>query len=303
MLRRMGMGFLALIALLFVLVGCQQVRLSPWTKLPEKPEGTLRVATWNVHYFWLEREEGRWGLSGWEARKGPMDVAFKALEADLVAFQEMESFSRRSDGNVNLTRDFLLDQNPDYRAAATGDARVLPPTQPIFYRPDVLEVLEEGWFHFSPTPDVLYSRGFDGATPSFASWAVFRRKADGAVFRTINIHFDAFSSTNRMASTELTAERMQPWLDAGETVILLGDFNALHGSRILAKFEALGIIFPKVPGATFPLSRGLHLFGAIDHIGVSTAAMAPSEPMLFNRKTGEVWASDHHPVLLDLELP
>lgn len=301
---RMVWILIALIIVPLALVGCQQVRLSPSAALPPKPEGALRFASWNMHYIWIEQEEGRWGLSGWEARKGPMDAAFKKLEADIIGFQEMESFSRRGDGNLNLTRDFLLTENPAYAAAATGDARAVPPTQPIFYRHKTLRVVDEGWFHFSRTPDVLYSRGFDGASPSFASWAVFETVLDDQPtrFRVVNIHPDAFSRVNRQASHALVSERIAPWLAAGEELILLGDFNALHGSAAHERYEAQGLSFPKPPGATFHLDRGLHLFGAIDHIGV-TSGLATSGAMIFNEKLGAVWPSDHHPVLLDIRLP
>jgi len=295
----MAMWFLAIVALPLVLGACQQVRLSPKTSMDPVSQGAIRLATWNVHYIWLEREVGRWGLSGWEERKGPMDATFKALEADIIGFQEMESFAFRGDGNINLKRDWLLDRNPAYAAAATGDARLFPPTQPIFYRPALFEVLDEGWFHFSETPDVLYSRGFDGASPSFTSWAVFRQRSNGETFRVVNIHPDAFSRTNRIASAKLAVVRMKPWLDAGETVILLGDFNARAGSIIHAEFEAIGISFPKVPGATFHLSRGLHVFGAIYHIGVSDTDVIVGQPSVFNTKTGDVSPSDHHPVIMD----
>ncbi|MEL6914444.1 MAG: endonuclease/exonuclease/phosphatase family protein [Pseudomonadota bacterium] len=293
----------ALVLVPLALLGCQQVRLSPAGRLPPPPAEALRLATWNVHYIWLDREEGRWGRAGWEARKDPMDAAFKALGVDIIGFQEMESFSFRGDGNVNLTRDFLLAENPDYAAAATGDARILPPTQPIFYRRDKLRVVEEGWFHFSETPDVLYARGFDGASPSFASWAVFETVlgAAPARFRVVNIHPDAFSRVNRRASHALVSARVAPWLAAGETLVLLGDFNALHGSRVLDRYEAQGLTFPKPPGATFHLDRGLHLFGAIDHIGV-TSGLVPGEAMIFNEKLGDVWPSDHHPVVVDVVL-
>ncbi|MEM6276299.1 MAG: endonuclease/exonuclease/phosphatase family protein [Pseudomonadota bacterium] len=290
----------ALLALPFVLLGCEHVRLSPSQTLPKKETSNIRFATWNVHYIWLEQQEGRWGLSGWEERKAPMDATLKALGADIIGFQEMESFARGGDGNINLKRDFLLAQNPEYAAAATGDARVLPPTQPIFYRRDMFDLVEEGWFHFSTTPDVLYSRGFDGASPSFASWAVF--ETSGKHFRVVNIHPDAFSRTNRQASMTLVADRIGPWLAAGETLVLLGDFNARHGSIFHNKFEALGLSFPKPRGASFHFDRGLHLFGAIDHLGVSPD-IRPGQPVVFNTKMGDVWPSDHHPVLLDVALP
>ena len=98
---------------------------------PRGPEA-IRFATWNVHYIWLEQQEGRWGLSGWEDRKAPMDATLKALEADIIGFQEMESFSRRGDGNVNLKREFLLEQNPQSRQRRPGGRKSFHPRSPSF---------------------------------------------------------------------------------------------------------------------------------------------------------------------------
>lgn len=119
------------------LVACTQlVRNSGAETLPPRPEGALRLASYNVHYIVLGRAEGAWSRGDWERRKGPLNAAFKALEADLVGFQEMESFLRGSDGSVNLARDWLLAQNPGFAATHHGDWRDTPQTQPIFYRAD-----------------------------------------------------------------------------------------------------------------------------------------------------------------------
>jgi len=76
--------------------------------------------------------------------------------AELVAFQVTESFCR-GDGRVNLARDDLLAALPEFAAAASGDWRSFPSTQPIFYRRDRLLLLDEGWFFLSDTPDVIFA--------------------------------------------------------------------------------------------------------------------------------------------------
>ena len=294
---------LGAIALVVVAVIVQHLRLSTSKPPPAKPHDTIRLATYNVHYIYLRQAEGRWGLSGWEARKEPLNQVVKVLDADVIAFQEMESFFRGSDGSINLTRQWLLENNPDFAAAAIGPWREFPTTQPIFYRPDRFDVTDQGWFFFSETPDAIYSRGFDGASPSFASWARFADVTIGAEFRVVNVHFDAASRINRNRSAQLVAERINPWIEAGETVLLAGDLNALHGSRIHGTLESPGLSFPRVPHASFHLDRGFHLFGAIDHIGLSGAASAVGRPFVVQWRPEEVWASDHHPVVVDVAIP
>ena len=258
-----------------------------------------RQATYNVHYIILSQETGDWSVGDWERRKGPLDLAFKAVGADVIGFQEMESFARGSGGRVNLTLDWLLESNPDYGAAAVGDPTEFPSTQPILYRRDRVRPLDQGWFYFSDTPDVIYSRTFNGSWPAFASWAVFEDLSSGAQFRVINVHTDYASRSNRLQTAELVVERMQPWIDAGEAVFLVGDLNARIGDRTVDILAKTGLEFAPVKGATYHFNRGLNLFGAIDHIAHIGAAEPVGEPFVLRQKFAGEWPTDHYPVARD----
>lgn len=48
-----------------------------------------------------------------------------------MAFQEMESFVGGSVSPMNLTLDWLLENNPDHAVAAVGKPAEFPSTQPI----------------------------------------------------------------------------------------------------------------------------------------------------------------------------
>lgn len=301
-MRRVIRIFAGLVLLLALVALGLQFRFSTGGTLPPRPAESLRVASFNVHYIMLGRAEGPWSRGDWEARRGALDAAFKALDADLVAFQEMESFAGGSDGSVNLARDWLLQNNTGYALAAHGDWREFPVTQPIFYRRDALSLRDQGWFFFSKTPDVIDSRTFDGSWPAFCSWAEFE-DGEGRRFTVFNMHFEYRSRSNRRLSATLVAERMAPRIEAGETVLLLGDINALRGSRTMALLEAAGLRFPRVAGATYHLGRGLHLFGAIDHIAATPDVAFASAPKAVQRRYGGKWPSDHHPVVADIRLP
>lgn len=296
-LRLSGLAVL----LLAVLVACQSLRNGLGPELAPPPEGALRLASYNVHYIDLREDRGPWGISGWHRRKGPLDAVFRTLDADLVAFQEMESFAGGNDDSVNLARAFLLGRNPGYAAAAVGDWRDFPSTQPVFYRVAKLEPLEQGWFFFSETPERIYSRTFDGSYPAFASWVRFRERAGGAVFRVVNVHTDYASRENRRKSVALIAGRVRPWIAAGETVFLAGDLNARLGSDLHRTLEEAGLRFVPVEGATYHFDMGLNLFGAVDHIGYAGATPA-GPPVVYREKPGEVWPTDHYPVVADFRL-
>lgn len=294
------MGAIALVVV--TLVGCQTIRHSGTMPLDTPAPDTLRVATYNVHYIILSRETGAWSLGDWERRKTPLDLAFKEKSADVIGFQEMESFAGGNDADVNLTLDWLLQNNPGYAAAAVGDPSVFPSTQPIMYRTDRLRLLDQGWFFFSDTPDVIYARTFNGSYPAFASWAQFRDLATGAVFRVINIHTDYASRSNRMQSVELVADRIAPWIAADETLFLVGDINARFGDPVLDVLENTGLAFAPIEGATFHLNWGLNLFGAIDHIAHAGNAAAVSAPVVLRQKFAGEWPTDHYPVVVDYRL-
>ena len=303
-LRWLGRGLIAVFALLTLVACALHVTQSEGNVSVAPPQGdALRIASYNVHYIWLDRETGAWSVGDWERRKGPLDSAFKALNADVVAFQEMESFQRGDDGSVNLARDHLLAGNPDYGVAATGDWRTFPTTQPLFYMKDRLQPIDQGWFFFSETPDVIYSRTFNGSFPAFASWAQFQDRGTGARFRVVNVHFEYSSRSNRLLSAALTRDRIKPWIDAGETVFLVGDLNALHGAQTMDILEESGVVFDRTPGATYHLNRGVHVLGAIDHLARTPNVTLDAGPVVLQERFDGEWPSDHHPVYADYLLP
>ena len=304
-MRRATLIAAALLGLLALAAGAQHLRLSAGAAPkppPPAPEGALRLATHNVHYIDLRAEDGPWSRAGWERRRGALAEAFEAMDADAVAFQEMESFAGGSESRDNLALDWLLARNPGHAAAAVGEPSKVPSTQPILYHRDRLEVLEEGWFFFSETPEVIYSRGFDGAPPSFASWARFRDRETGAAFLLLNVHLDAGSWENRRRSAELVAERAAARIADGEAVLLAGDLNARTGSPTMEILETAGLSFLPVPGATFHLNRGLNLFGAIDHLAHGPGGASLGPPMVLRDRYGGAWPSDHYPVAGDFRL-
>lgn len=302
-LIRLAVRLAAGLALALSLLACAlHVTNSGAAPVPPQGPDSLRIATHNVHYIRLRQETGRWSRGDWERRKPALDAAFKAMAADIVAFQEMESFAGGDDGSVNLARDYLLARNPGYAAAASGDWRSFPSTQPVFYRTARLEVLDQGWFFFSTTPEVIYSRSFDGSYPAFASWVRFGPRGGGPAFTLFNVHFEYDSPSNKRLSAQLVASRMAPRLEAGEAVVLAGDINAWTGSEVAQILAAPGLRFAPVRGATYHFDRGLNVFGPIDHLAFSRQFRLEAGPVVLRRQFGGQWPSDHYPVFVDVTL-
>lgn len=303
MARRIS-GLLAAVALLLVLaVGVLHLwngRGAGAQALGAAAPGDLRLASFNVHYIILDKPEGAWSVADWDRRRPAMTQAVTTLGADIIAFQEMESFRRGDDGSVNLARDALLEAMPDYRAAATGDWRSFPTTQPIFYRHARLRLLDQGWFFFSETPDVIYSRTFNGSYPAFASWAKFHDLRSGKDLRVVNVHFDYGSGENRLRSARLVRDRVAEWTSAGEHVALVGDLNAMAGSETVDILKEAGLSLSPVTGSTYHLNRGLNLFGAIDHVMLDCGTAMQGRPVAIRQRFDGEWPSDHYPILAQI---
>jgi len=259
----------------------------------------IRVATYNVHYIAANRTDGRWSLTDWEDRKEPLSRAVDELDADVIGFQEMETFHWPEGGDENLTLDWLLTNHPEYTAGAIGDPNDFPSTQPIFYRHDRFNLINQGWFFFSKTPDVIYSRTFNGSFPAFASWIELEEIETKKIFKVVNIHTDFSSYSNRRQSLELVATRVTPWLDAGEAVLVIGDFNAWRESRLHEIIKDTGLYFVPLTVSTYHFNHGLHLMPAIDHVAYSMHFDPAVAPVVLQKKFLGKWPTDHHPIIVD----
>lgn len=288
--------------LAFALVACAMHLSNSGTQVSRaNSDESLRVATYNVHYIIMGRETGSWSVGDWDRRKAPLSAAVTETDADVIAFQEMESFAGRDQGGFNLTLDYLLENNPQYAAGAVGNWQEFPSTQPIFYRKDKLRLLDEGWFFFSDTPDVIYSRTFNGSFPAFCSWVKLATNS-GEEFYVYNVHFEYRSASNRRLSAELVKERVMPVIEAGGSAFMVGDLNTRRGGESLEILEGASFAFVPVEGSTYHFNRGINLFGAIDHIGATPDIQPVGAPVVIRRKFLDEWPTDHYPVFADFDL-
>lgn len=252
------------------------------------------MGSFNVHYVSERRPK-----LPWEERREAVVMAVNELNADIIGFQEMETWIGRGVHGDNVQLDWILANAPQYKAAAVGDPRVYPWTQPIFYRPEKFGFLEQGFFYFSETPDQIYSRPWDQSFASFASWVQFIDFNSKQHFRVVNVHFDHSSKINRHGSAELVSQRIEPWLAAGEPVILLGDFNALSWFETIDILTDSGMQLANRNGSTFHFNKGLNLFPAIDHV-LFYGFEQSGKTLRLAKKYDGVWPSDHYPISVEL---
>lgn len=256
----------------------------------------FRVASLNIHYV----ARGQEALS-WERRRDAVREAVGDIDADILAFQEMETFVGGSFNQENRQLDWVLEHYPEYRAGAiTDDAATFPNTQPILYQSDRFSLVDHGWFFYSDTPDVIYSDTFNGSYPAFSTWVVLSDDQSGQRVKVVNNHLDYGSGSNRRQSADLILDRISGEIEAGVPLVLVGDFNAPWFWSPMGRFRAGGLELVSPGGPTFHFNRGLGLLPAIDHIMISDPLDDVDGVRRLTRDYDGVFPSDHYPIWSDL---
>lgn len=254
------------------------------------PDSDVSLVSLNIHYLVPEKDK-----TNWELRKHAVSAALNDLGADLILFQEMETFEGGHAPSRNIQLDWVLSTVTGYQAAAVGDASVFPVTQPILYKSELFRPVDQGFFFFSETPDLIYSDPWSGRWPAFTTWVLFKRNSDGREFYVYNLHLDAFSRKNRVRGAELILERLNRRSNPEAALILAGDFNLLKGSSVIKTLDDADLVRAPVNNSTFHFRKGLNLYGAIDHIFYSSG-FELNEAGVLQRKWNGEWPSDHYPL-------
>ena len=281
----------------------------PDQTLPHRTAGSLRIASYNVHFIRADRAQGPWSRADWEGRKHGLDAAFKALEADIVGFQELATIPEQQGAAQNLALDWLAVRNPGYGVAAAGSGPDFPSGQALFYRRDRLRLLDQGWFHCDdPTAGDEEDSRIDRLLRAregwayYCTWARFVTRA-GQSFHVYNVHFHHNDHGRQRRAARAVRDRVAPMLERGDRVFVLGDTNALSGWRTVQILRRAGLTIPEAIGASFHFGSGTHLYGAIDRIAHSPGITQVGGPWLVDRQFEGCWPSDHYPIVADFQLP
>jgi len=189
---------LAIVAALFI--GCTQ---------PEE----LRVMSFNLRYGTAAD-----GPDRWEHRRESLVRTIAAFEPDVLCTQECLAF--QADYLSKKLRIY------DFVGAGREDGQREGEMVAIFIRRERLEVMEQGHFWLSETPEKAGSVGWDAACTRMVTWVKVRTKSDPPEqFYVFNTHFDHRGATARIESAILLRKRLR-MIAGSDPIILAGDFNA-----------------------------------------------------------------------------
>ena len=259
----------------------------------------LRVMSFNIRY-----DEPRDGVNAWPERKEKVADVIRFHKADTVGVQEALL------GQLKDLETLL----PDFAWCGVGrtDGKEAGEYSAILYRKDRLKLIKTGTFWLSETPDKVGSMGWDAAYPRIVTWARFRDRKTKKIFIHFNTHFDHRGDKARTESATLILEKLNE-IAGRLPFVLTGDLNVREDSATYKTLregtEAVKLADARYASvnrhfggnSTFSAFKELEPNNKIDYIFVRQG-MKVFEHGILSDKWDGLWASDHLPVLAEVQI-
>jgi endonuclease/exonuclease/phosphatase family metal-dependent hydrolase len=256
-LRRSVMVVLVALALAGAWVASGEPQVAPPARTSQGAD-VLKVMSFNIRYG-----TARDGDNAWELRRGAVIEVIEAFDAEVLGLQEALHFQLEE----------LAAAMPRYQRIGVGrtDGVEAGEYAAILIDRSRLEVLAQGTFWFSDTPEVPGSTSWGNDIPRICTWARLRDRASGRAFWAYNVHWDHISQPSRERSAALLMQTIAQWAAGGEgpaaaaqrePVLVTGDFNAGETNpafrRLLAGQEAALDALQAPEPALLDTFRSLH---------------------------------------------
>jgi endonuclease/exonuclease/phosphatase family metal-dependent hydrolase len=240
----------------------------------------IKIMSFNIRYG--TAPDGR---QRWAKRKKLVIERIRSHDPDLIGMQECRDDEQAAFIQAEL-KDYVF-----YGAPRGGKSEPAQEMAPILIKKDKFEILEQGIFWLSLTPQIPASQSWDSLFPRTVTWAKLRT-VTGQEFLFANTHFDL-----RPLTIVESAAQLDKWLATGPLpFVLTGDFNALKSSSVYRRLLSSGRM-DAVPGdaITFHGYGDKTMAAAIDWI-ITSPEIKASESGVDTTRKGRLYPSDHYPI-------
>lgn len=259
-----------------------------------QPAAELTVMSFNMRY-----DNPDDGENNWRYRRERVAEVIVSHDVDIFGTQELLN------NQLNDLKALLPDTYAEVGVGRNGGEK--GEYNAVFYRKDRFELLDWGVFWLSETPEVVGSKGWDGACERLATWTVLRDRKGRELF-FIDTHLDHVGETARREGVSLLVKRIAA-LSGGRPVVLTGDFNANPESDVIAHVIEGGVLYhtrdvaAERRGTSWSFSGFGHVPEAdrqlIDYVFVNDGFETLLHEVLPDTLDGG-YVSDHAPILVKL---
>ena len=259
-----------------------------------KSQNEIKVITFNIRY-----DNPRDSINAWPNRVGIVCDFLKNEKPDLFGLQEALWYQYEA----------IDSALSGYSSVAVGrdDGKKKGEMNPAFYNVNRFDLVNNGTFWLSETPDKPGSKGWGASLPRIVSWVELAEKDSGRSLFYFNTHFAHDSDSARVMSAGILLNEVKR-IAGKSRAIITGDFNMVPESRayailtenassrsFLTDSYKITETAPVGPVQTFNGWADIQGERRIDYIFVKRGIKVSSITTV-TRKDGPVYISDHWPV-------
>lgn len=259
----------------------------------EKNPAKLSVMSFNIRY-----NNPADGINAWGNRRETVVNFLTQKQPDIIGMQEVLY------GQLS----YLSHSMPGYEWIGVGrdDGKKKGEYTPVFYNKEALQLIRNGNFWLSESPETAGSRSWGAHLPRVVTWGRFRDKATGRKIFFFNTHFSHVSDSARNESAKLLMREINTI--AGDTaVILTGDLNftcKADGYNIIVSNRNKTAVTDAMYASENPHFGGESTYNGfgtasgnrkIDYIFISRGLKVEKHG-IYEVKEEDVYISDHWPV-------
>lgn len=252
-------------------------------------DASFTVITSNIRFSTTDD-----GLHRWENRRPMLSRILLSHRPALIATQEGREPQLRELASSLAPLKLVADGRPWI------EERMYPC---LFIDPTQVEVLSNGDFWLSETPEIPGSFSFDSTFPRLCTWA--RVKIRGEAWLIASTHLDHVLVETRKQQSQVLVQQLKVLRQHDENILLMGDFNDEPQSETRQVFTDA---FPELYDPwSMPEESSHHPFSGSCPTGhrIDWILLPQKKKVLeiFLDKTNEQgkWPSDHFPVICKIK--
>ncbi len=261
--------------------------------IPEKPEGALRIMSFNLRYN--------------DDKSGKVTDRSKIVEAILRQYSPDSFGTQEATGKWMDILTERLGDIYDSVAVARDTQGYKSERNAVFYRKDKYNLMDSGTIWLSETPEIPNTKIEDVSCYRIATWAVLENKATGYTYTHVNTHLEHIIDKAKLFQVKVLINKIAELQKSGK-VICTGDFNSEPTSEVYSEMTAI-LDDTRVSAETSDSGTTFHDYGrftenfdgAIDYIYVPKGTKVYTYKIIRNTVKG-MYASDHYPIVADIAI-